>query len=135
MKKEIFIILISFFFAVSCSDETIIDNFELNKLQTFIPGITYHLENTETTFRINSVDDSRCPTNAQCVWEGLAQIELVFQSLATDTLRLNTMDNQSDTIENYVFQLMEVEPYPELDKEVKLKDYRITLNILETNND
>jgi hypothetical protein len=135
MKKGVLIILTTLFFAFSCSEETLNNSFELNKLQTFIPGITYHLENTETTFRINDVNDSRCPKGATCIWAGMVQIELIFQSLATDTIRLNTMDNQSDTIENYVFQLMEVEPYPELDKEINLDDYRITLNIFNTNSD
>ena len=133
MKKTIFIFISSLLFSISCSDDRLTDSFELNKLQSFTPGITYQLENTKTTFRISNVNDSRCPANAECIWAGMAQIDLIFQSLATDTLRLNTMDNQSDTIENYVFQLMKVEPYPELGKEIKLEDYRITLNILDTN--
>ena len=123
------------FVTVSCSTETIIDNIELNKLQTFIPGITYHLENTQTTFQIANVNDSRDPANVECFWEGFVQIDLVFESLSTDTLRLNTTTSQSDIIENYIFQLMEVEPYPELYKEIKLEDYRVTLNILEKNTD
>ena len=135
MKTNIFIIIPLLFFLTSCSDETLTDSFELNKIQTFIPGITYLLENTKTTFRISDVNDSRCPKGATCIWAGMTQIDLVFRSLATDTLRLNTMDNQSDTIGNYIFQLMKVEPYPELDKEIKLDDYRITLKILDTNTD
>ncbi|HKI88124.1 MAG TPA: hypothetical protein VKA38_03790 [Draconibacterium sp.] len=129
MKKGVFIILTTLFFAFSCSEEPLNDSFELNKLQTFIPGVTYHLENTETTFRINNVSDSRCPKRATCIWAGMVQIDLIFQSLTTDTLRLNTLNNQSDTIENYVFHLMEVDPYPELDKEINLEDYRLTMNI------
>jgi len=133
MKKDVFIILTALFLAFSCSEEQLTDSFELNKLQTFIPGVTYHLKNTETTFRIHDINDSRCPKGATCVWEGMVQTDLIFQSVSTDTLRLNTFNNQSDTIENYVFQLMKVEPYPELDNEIDLDNYRITLNIFELN--
>lgn len=135
MKKAVFFILFASFFVISCSDETLPNSFEINKLQTFIPGVTYYLENTETTFRISDINDSRCPANAECIWAGMVQIDLIFQSSATDTVRLNTMDNQSDTIGNYIFQLVKVEPYPELYKEIKLEDYRITLNISDTNAD
>lgn len=129
MKKGAFIILTTLFFTFSCNNEPLNDNFELNQLQTFIPGIIYHLENTETTFRIIDVNDSRCPKGVECLWEGMVQIDLVFQSQTTDTLKLNTYNNSSDTIENYVFQLMEVEPSPEMDKEINLDDYRLTMNI------
>jgi len=133
MKKSVFFIITTLFLAFSCSEEPLNDSFELNKLQTFVPGVTYHLKNTETTFRISDVNDSRCPKGATCVWAGMVQTDLVFHSSTTDTLRINTYNNPSDTIENYVFELMEVEPYPELEKEIKLKDYRITLKISELN--
>lgn len=135
MKKSVLLLIAALFLAISCSDETLNDSFELNKLQSFIPGVTYHLENTETSFRINDVNDSRCPNGAFCFWAGMVQIDLIFHSETTDTLRLNTMDNQSDTIENYVFQLMGAEPYPELNKKINFDDYRISLNILNAGSD
>lgn len=133
MKKSVFLMITILFLAFSCSDETLNDNFELNKLQKFVPGVTYHLKNSATTFRISDVNDSRCPKGAACVWAGMVQTSLVFQSEITDTLRLNTFNNPSDTIVNYVFELMEAEPYPELDKEINLNDYRITLKVTELN--
>lgn len=133
MKKSVFLAITILFLVFSCSEEPLNDSFELNKLQTFIPGITYHLKNAKTTFRISDVNDSRCPKGATCVWAGMVQTDLVFQSSTTDTLHINTYNNPSDTIENYVFELMKVEPYPELDKEIKLDDYRITLKISELN--
>ena len=133
MKKKAILILTVLFIAFACDEDPINDSFELNKLQTFTPRIIYHLENSKTTFHISDVNDSRCPANAQCVWEGMAQIDLVLHSSVTDTLYLNTYNNLSDTIEKYVFELMEVAPYPELDKEININDYRITLKISELN--
>lgn len=129
MKNLLTLIFVSMFLFFSCEEEQLDNRFELNKIQTFVPGVTYQMENSETTFRIDDLNDSRCPTGGTCIWAGMVQIDIVFDSQTTDTLRLNTDNMQLDTIGNYIFQIMEVTPYPELDKQIELKDYRVTLKI------
>lgn len=74
--------------------------------------------------------DSRCPIDANCIWEGNAEVGFsVTYNKELDTMKLNTnpkMDN-AKTMYGYKFELIDLMPYPgqkdaeSIAKAVKLK--------------
>lgn len=64
----------------------------------------------------DSVNDSRCPTGVVCVWEGQAVIQFTVNE--TTTLELIMREGHEelakDTLDNYVYTLLNVSPYPDM---------------------
>ena len=80
------------------------------------------------------ISDSRCPTNANCIWEGEIRIELkVFAGADTlATLELSTKHPETEVVVNqhtYIIELKDVDPYPTTEKQVDPKKYIATLNV------
>jgi hypothetical protein len=78
-------------------------------------------------------EDSRCPSDVQCVWEGRAvaiievsrgdmsqKVELVEQGL--------TQTSTKTTFEEYVF-IFRILPYPESEVQIVPDDYRLMLTV------
>lgn len=72
------------------------------------------------------IDDSRCPLNAMCVWQGLAEVQLLVGS---DTLVLNTDQAQVKSLNGYRYRLLEVMPYPIDPSPYTERDYKIRLQV------
>ena len=77
-------------------------------------GETIRIDNLLLEFT-SVLEESRCPVNAICVWEGNAR--LVFtasQGPTTRALELNTTPPFPTTaiFEGYVIELRELQPYP-----------------------
>ncbi len=104
---------------------------------TLLLNDTIEIENFETKYnyehklvlRMDSVlNDSRCPSNVQCVWEGNAEVRFLFtvDSIRTDFV-LNThgrMQFNSDTvIGGYCIKLLDLSPYPEYPGEILQAEY------------
>ena len=90
--------------------------------------IKYNYENN-LVLRMDSVlNDSRCPSNVQCVWEGNAEVRFLFtvDSIQTDFV-LNTHGGSkfnSDTIiGGYSIKLLNLSPYPEDPGEILQVEY------------
>jgi len=64
------------------------------------------------------VEDSRCPTTVQCVWEGNAEValEVVMPGESAASLRLNTNPSfpTEASYHTYTVTLLGLEPYPRL---------------------
>jgi len=79
------------------------------------------------------IGDSRCPTGAQCFWEGNAQLRFKFERINEKPILfdLNTHKGfTNDTIvDGYKFTLLNVYPYPTLKHTVEHKDYKAELLI------
>jgi hypothetical protein len=63
------------------------------------------------------VEDSRCPTNANCMWQGVARLrfsmQLQNQSYSFVLSTSNVQSFRTDTtIQNYRISLRQVTPYP-----------------------
>lgn len=87
--------------------------------------------NDEMTVRFSAVtEDSRCPTNVECVWEGNAQVivEATLTGHAPTILWLNTNPGfeTEAAYHAYTIKLFSLAPYPRSD--VLVADpYRATL--------
>jgi hypothetical protein len=87
----------------------------------------------EIRLGIDSIADSRCPIGAMCVWEGNGAVKLHVQQSGKDSVSfwLNTHPNyMNDTVVNGIrYELIDLLPYPEVDKDYQLEDYTLQLRI------
>ena len=64
------------------------------------------------------LEDSRCPVNAMCIWEGVAKASFTFDDgQQTHRIRLATSEvpgpeTPDTTINGYKIELLNIEPYP-----------------------
>ena len=77
------------------------------------------------------INDSRCPIGATCFWEGNAVvlIDLIIGGNFQHKLNLNTNSKfRTDTvIDNIKFELVGLIPYPDIDRIIEQKDYKVKL--------
>ena len=86
----------------------------------------------DLSIRFTSVlEDSRCPTNVQCAWEGNAEIMLELSGGDLETVHLNTGPQfpRSEVYNGFVITLEELKPYPAEGATVKESDYIAVLSI------
>lgn len=70
-------------------------------------------ENLRITF-MEMIEDSRCPTNVECVWAGRARAALSVEQ-GQDTARLDISTEKGKNVKNfgkYQITLIQVDPYP-----------------------
>ena len=81
----------------------------------------------------DSLADNRCPLGAVCVWEGNAGVSITLRSKhrAYSSFRLNTHNRfLTDTlVDGLRFELIDVLPYPEINKDYNSGDYELLLYI------
>jgi len=104
-------------------------SFRLNDtLQLAINKSAVNNEN-QLSIRIDSVlNDSRCPSDVVCIWEGNAEVRFILTNDGGETkFVLNTHggDNfKSDTIiDGYSIQLVNLKPYPVYTNEISNNEY------------
>ena len=113
-----------------CTKEDIFNTYEIGFEET-----VNHNKALEVTF--SSIDDSRCPTDVVCVWEGQADVELTAFFEEDDAPTIFHLISRAgypalaDTLLNgYHFQLLDVDPYPDhANSPPAAEDYTIRLLI------
>ncbi|HET6732768.1 hypothetical protein [Mycobacterium sp.] len=81
------------------------------------------------------LEDSRCPTQVECVWTGQARIAVLVQPQGREptTVELNTnpapgQNVQTAQVGEYTVSLQSLDPYPQtIDESTALDQYRATL--------
>jgi len=89
-------------------------------------------ENLKITFDEVS-QDSRCPTDVECAWEGvvICQVSIIVDSTTyrIELAQTGLSDEYvSEVYKNYRFTF-KVKPYPEPDKEIATSEYQLLLTI------
>lgn len=117
-----------------------------NKIYYFLEGENKFLEEFQmnVTFK-NIQEDSRCPKEAQCVWQGVAVANLEVMSttsrpvnLQISTLEMSNRNYYKTQVFNgYDISLKELTPYPSItDKGRKLQGkYKLGIVISKTKNE
>lgn len=83
------------------------------------------------------VEDSRCPTDVICVWEGQVTVKLAVsvaenkKDISLISREGDYLDLARDTFENYIFILEAVHPYPQTTAEVAHQDYTVEMRVEE----
>lgn len=89
--------------------------------------------NLSLTF-VQVLEESRCPTGVQCIWEGNAQIGLKAEhptsSSATLTLNTSSRYDTEATYQAYKVQLLHVVPYPKQGRSLEASDYCANLKVI-----
>ncbi|HUH11971.1 MAG TPA: hypothetical protein VMK65_02635 [Longimicrobiales bacterium] len=75
-------------------------------------------------------EDSRCPSDVQCPWEGTATLVLrVTMDGASQELRLDTHQRREAAAGGYVVTLLNVAPTPRSTRAIEPDEYRVTLRV------
>jgi hypothetical protein len=101
---------------------------------------TAYLEPADLSFRfVNVTEDSRCPSDVQCIWAGQVSILIEYSRASTGeklgTFTLTLMSSSSDDssariIEGYLVKLARIEPYPVSTRQIQPSEYVATLIVL-----
>ncbi|WP_339134702.1 MAG: hypothetical protein WGN25_16070 [Candidatus Electrothrix sp. GW3-4] len=90
----------------------------------------------DLTIRLNTVlEDSRCPTNVECAWEGNAEILLELSGGDLESTHLNTGGQfpKTEVYNGYTITLEDLKPHPVEGESIPEKDYIAVLSVdLET---
>jgi hypothetical protein len=118
---------------VGCGSPSSPTPVELGKSFDLKPGQTATVEGLQVTFfRVD--DDSRCPKDVACVWEGDAAVKLRLSQGegAKDTRELHSSGSVGPrriTYSGYEIELGGLRPQPHSSSPVKQDDYRVTLTV------
>jgi hypothetical protein len=84
---------------------------------------------SDLTMTLLEVEDSRCPSDVVCVWQGtvMAKIQLKKggQDLGIHTIPMETIDGKEKTFEGYYIRLTNVAPYPESTSSIDASNYSL----------
>ena len=116
----------------SCSDEDA-EELTLNDTIDYKYSKLYCNAEYEIQLSFDSITDGRCPIGAMCVWEGNASVKLLIKQDGENdaSFTLNTFDGfLTDTTVNGIhYELIDMLPYPVIDKDYQLDDYILQLQI------
>lgn len=79
-------------------------------------------------------EDSRCPTDVQCVWQGNAVVRLALRHAngpATDTVLSVNQEPHSMRYENFFVTVRDLMPQRRTDHPLKQMEYTVTLRVTE----
>ncbi|GEM_PF-974654 len=130
MMKKIFILFVVLFAVFSCTDDEESNVFDFGEEKQFRVHEFYSDFSESLVFEISAISDSRCPTGVVCIWAGEARVEIAISSPEIDTLELSTHDQRTATSGDYTFELIDVTPYPDINAETKVEDYRVKMKIV-----
>lgn len=125
MPKYLLIILMSCFL-IACAETKNSSVSAQNEYQ-ILYGKTIRIDTHEITF-LNITEDSRCPTNVQCIWKGRAIIQLEVDGILKTFYFGETRPGEPKSLEVIpAYTLQFLTPIPEAGKEIDSNSYRITL--------
>jgi hypothetical protein len=93
-------------------------------------GETAAVEGTSLRISVTKVaDDSRCPVDVQCVWEGDAAVSVVVTESAAQSYELHTSGRFAREVAHgpYQVSLVRLDPAPRSTVPLSPGDYRATL--------
>ncbi len=131
MKTMISFLTFCMIVLISCNQESLPESFQIGTTGRFKTGAEYLSNKNSLQFKITEINDSRCPSDVVCVWQGEAVVKIAVESPVSGTLELNTFDHPKDTLARFSFELVGVSPYPVSTETIELADYDVTIKIEE----
>jgi hypothetical protein len=107
----------------------------LNEEFTLAPGQTASVNGADVRLTFERVsEDSRCPTDVTCIWEGDAVVILKVKAKSEETTReVHTQGGEPRSRKapagDYVVTLVRLDPAPRSTAAIDAKDYRATLSV------
>ena len=85
---------------------------------------------------LNVEEDSRCPLDVTCVWEGTVKVEINLMrgqtNLGNHVIPLVIKDTDSQIFDGYFIRITEVEPFPQSNTPIKPSEYAVTFLVSQT---
>lgn len=84
------------------------------------------------------IEDSRCPSDVNCVWAGVARIRLRISKGGTTGGEFEVNTNQGDKpaiFDGWEIRLKKLDPYPSSRSTIKPSDYVATFSIMKSPKD
>ena len=129
---SILLVLISFA-VVSCDSSNPIEiSTKLSDTITIGINEVYQHKQPNFSLKIDSVlNDSRCPIDVQCFWEGNAEVRFKLSSLNSKTImfNLNTLQTfgQEVQLNGVKFKLIDLFPHPDIHTKFSYQSYRVKI--------
>ncbi|MEN2281890.1 hypothetical protein AAGF08_07095 [Algoriphagus sp. SE2] len=139
MKTSPIYLLLIFLFLASCQKESPCNSYDIG--EPIEVGLTKTISFCKEPFTITFskiISDSRCPENVVCIWQGLAEVEILVNLNGREkSFLLSTyppFNNIPSEVNfgDYTFVLVNVLPYPNTTKSYREKDYSIQLLVEKT---
>jgi hypothetical protein len=84
------------------------------------------------TIVLKDIQDSRCPTDVDCIWAGEVKAVLEVNGMSmTLGLSPNIEVEPSGSVDGYIIELLAVTPYPQSANSIPSKDYRAELKVVD----
>lgn len=113
----------------ACNKEDSSETFRFGFEEIFQRGKINLANDNSLQFNIIEINDSRCPSDVICIWQGEAIIKINIEKPHSGLVELSTYDNLIDTIGAFSFQLIDVSPYPISTQSLEQDDYNVVLKI------
>jgi hypothetical protein len=126
MKSILLLLSLSLLLAKACEEpDTFVvgESFELAMGQEVLnKGANLQIKWTELS------EDSRCPKNTNCVWEGQARMQLLVNDQIVELIIRSGMPEKAQTLvaDGYILEAQSLLPYPEGTK-IDPATYRLRL--------
>lgn len=138
-RKDISNILILLLLISGCTQDTANENGGVNQDGRIDSNFPFTMSINDTV-KIDSLDlaitfldvpeDSRCPLDVVCVWEGRGVVELeIIHGTKRDIRNLKIPDGEGGYLlqDGYKMELTDLQPYPQAGKTIEHSDYRATI--------
>jgi hypothetical protein len=136
MQRNFLLLVLGIIFTFGCDEKFNCEDFSLGTPFIVKTGeINQDCPGQLSITLVRVENDSRCPSNANCVWEGNAEAVFIFRNgeeEAVFTLDTNASmqgsENEKEVL-GYSIKLNGLTPYPEISMQIKEKDYRADITI------
>lgn len=93
-------------------------------------GETIIINNDISITFVKVNNDSRCPINANCIWAGNAEINLLVKTPNEEKSVVvnSSLKPNSFFVDKLLIELLEVNPYPNSNDHIKMEDYKIKIS-------
>ena len=139
MKKIIIVFALLFY---SCGTETEVPQDEQNPIFTIKYGEVQNINYLNLQVGFRDVDeDSRCPQNVVCNWEGAAKLSLWIKAAGKDTINIiapiHGYVSSADTLRHIYFDtlgynisVLQLDPYPIAGTTFQKQNYTALIKLL-----
>jgi hypothetical protein len=122
-------IILLVFLQQGCKKSSEADSFLPEQEFTLKSGESYSARKDNLRIRVKEINDSRCPTGVFCFWQGEAIVFLEVNDGKSWDVTLSTIHQPVDTVNDYIFRLIDVLPYPVYPVEVPDSEKTVVLRI------
>jgi hypothetical protein len=130
MKKYIIILLSLILISFACKKES--GSASVNPKIEISKGDKYFVSEHMSVSLDSVLNDSRCPSNVNCIWEGNAEVRFVYLNgtkMVKFSLNTNSSMRKDTLLDGYTIELVRLTPYPDTEKVIEQKDYKAELKI------